>query len=383
MEMIEEPARRRFRGGLLIPLVSIAAGIVVLGAAYAGYWLFAAAQLEARFDSWVEERQAEGYRISHGSSHQSGFPGRVRLSVPDIRVAAPAGWTWQSPRIDVQTNPFGAAPLRLRFVGAQDLRLPPPYGLAPMTAVADRLTASLDGFNVHGGGALPPMTIVGENVGVREKDAPDTDSLRIGRIEIVATPRSDATGSRSPLADGEPQPGQRLSVASTTLRLPASLASPLGDVVQRLSLQTEIVGSIEAAASPASLARWRDEGGTLELRGFALDYGPLQLTGDGTLALDHAGEPIGALSIRASGLAEVMRTLAAKGIVSPMVAAGATFLLRPPRTAANNLNGPSNPTPGSAVAVPVSLQDRKLYLGPLPIARLPSPPWVPLPEPGP
>lgn len=80
---------------------------------------------------------------------------------------------------------------------------------------------------------------------------------------------------------------------------------------------------------------------------------------------------MGAFSLRATGLVETLDALVEQGLISKAVAKGIAFILRPPR------GQPASEA--QSVTVPLNLQDKTLFLGPLPVLELPSPPWVPLP----
>lgn len=339
--------------------MTIVASVLIAAAAYTGYWLVVAAKLEARVAGWIDDRRAEGFRIDHGPISRSGFPNRLRLEMPTVNVTAPAGWAWRSAGLRLETSPLAPQALRLDLHGIQEVRLSPDQDSDGFTAEAARF-----GADFVGSGGVPIGTAVAEGLTLRPLGADETDDLRIGRVELLSTPGPAATPS-SGLG------GYRFSFGATDLVLPSAQSAPLGERIDRLSLLTEVSGDLALTPWPAAVVRWRDDGGTIEIRGLDVEYGPLRLTGDGTLALDRTGEPIGAFSLRANGLLKALRAMADKGIIPPAVAAGAAFVFRPPQG-----TGASD---DASISLPASLQDGKLYLGPLPIARIPSPPWVPLP----
>lgn len=363
----ELQAPPRGGGGLPITWIVIAAALLVAAAAYTAYWMVAMAQLEARVAGWIEDRRAEGLRVSYGTLTRSGFPRRLRVTVAPFEIAAPVGWSWRAPEVRVRADPFAPGAVRLSADGLQELRLPLGKGSSvALNIQAERLDADI----ASAGGRLSGRAI-GEQLSVRPAGGDETENLRIGSMQLVATPGTAATPS-SAVTQG------RFTFTASDLALPAASRSPLGDRIESVSVLAEVTGDVPGDVTgmpwPKVIGRWRDEGGTVEIRDLAFHYGPLLVSGNGTLALDAAGEAIGAFSLRANGLVEALRVLADKGVISPLAAAGAALVFRPvqDKAAAGD----------ASVAVPASLQDRRLYLGPLPIARLPSMPWVPLPEPG-
>lgn len=363
---VEASVPTRGNSGLPVTLIVIAAVLLLASAAYTAYWMVAEAQLENRVAGWIEDRRAEGMRIAHGPISRSGFPRRLRLTMPSVEIEAPAGWSWQAPELKVRADPFSPRALRFSVFGEQQLQLPFHGGGAAFAVQADHLDADV----TFGGGWLAGRA-VGERLSLRPLGAAEADSLRFGRIELATTPGPATPPSPDSL-------GNHLSVFASDVFLPAAAQAPLGERIDAVSIRSEVTGGVPGDVRgmpwPKVLSHWRDAGGTLEVRGFDLDYGPLQLTGDGTLALDKTGEPIGAFSLRATGIVEAMRLLADHGLISRTVAAGAAFVFRAQKGQAD-AGDPS-------IALPATVQDGKLFLGPFPVARIPSPPWVPLPESG-
>lgn len=134
-----------------------------------------------------------------------------------------------------------------------------------------------------------------------------------------------------------------------------------------LSLRATVMGTPPGPADRHGLAAWRDEGGTLKIERLALDWSPVSLEASGTLALDPALQPIGALSTALSGHAALLRNLVAMGWVRPQDAnmAGIAFgLLEKP-----GADGQPRLT------APMTVQDGYLYVGPARLAPLPRIVW--------
>jgi Uncharacterized protein conserved in bacteria len=363
----EPQATPRGSGGLPITVIVIAAALLVVAAGYTAYWMVAVAQLEARVAGWIEDRRAEGLRVDYGTLTRSGFPRRLRVTVAPLEIAAPVGWTWRAPELRVRADPFAPRAVRLSADGLQEVRLPLGKGSSVAFDIqADRLDADITSV----GGRLSGRAI-GERLSVRPAGGGETESLGIGSMQLEATPGTAASPSAEVTND-------RFTLAVSDLVLPAASRPPLGDRIESASMLVEVTGTVPGDVTgmpwPKVIGRWRDEGGTVEIRDLAFHYGPLLVSGNGTLALDATGEVIGAFSLRANGLVETLDVLADKGMISRLAAAGAALVFRSQQGKAAGGD--------ASVALPASLQDRKLYLGPLPIARLPSMPWVPLPEPG-
>jgi hypothetical protein len=122
----------------------------------------------------------------------------------------------------------------------------------------------------------------------------------------------------------------------------------------------------------ARAAAWRDGGGTLELRGLTMRWGPVAAAAAATLALDDALQPAGAGTLRLTGAAEAVDALAEAGLIERRAAGAARALL--PLMARRPADG-GPPT----LDVPVTLERRALALGRIPVTRLPLLDWAAAP----
>ncbi len=128
-------------------------------------------------------------------------------------------------------------------------------------------------------------------------------------------------------------------------------------------------GPVPVGRTPAErAAAWRDGGGSLEVRHLALVWGPLDLTGSATLALDEQLQPMGAASARVVGYAETLDSLAAHAAISRSAATAAKAVL------SLLANSPDDGSPPD-VEVPLTLQYRTLSMRQVPLVRLPEIEW--------
>lgn len=350
----------RGRGSGLLAMIAGGVAVLLLAAAgaFTAYWFFAIATLEERVALWIEQHQADGLRIAHGRSTRGGFPMQLRLTLADGTIATPGGWGWQSPRTTIDTPLLRPDAIEVRFEGEQRLNLPPTLGGHTLVARAERLAMAPEP-----GGWLPTGRLAGTGIVL---GAPGSgQAARIDRFEATAV------GDPARAAAGPEEGSYDLTLTLQSLLLPAAAALPLGDRVERLTLEARLMGALAPRPWPEALRRWQDDGGTIEITRLAADYGALRLTGDGTVALDGAGEIVAAFAVTAKGLDETLDALAAQAVIGADVAAAARFLLSPPGSGADAAPGRS-----AMVRVPVSIQDRILFLGPLPVAQLPPPPWL-------
>ncbi len=343
---------RRRRWPLVLALLL---GVVVAGHA-AGWW-FLAGQLEAGVALWASQRRAEGWQVAHGPPMRGGWPLAVTLTLPEVALRRD-GAGWQAERVRLHLLGPGFDRLRLEGEGRQALVV----NGTPMPMAADQLVAVLPiGPDAQGPGGLP------------REAALRAERLRLdlpaGPVELGPT-RLDLTTRPAPRRD---ESLALLQGATDRLTLPPAVAAipglaVLGPSLQRLSLDLALTGPWPGTAGlpAARAARWRDAGGTLEVRSLALDWGAASASASATLALDEALQPAGAGTVRLAGGTAVLQAAQAAGMLGRREATAAQFMLTmmqrtPPE------GGPPR------LEVPVVLEGRTLALAGLTLMRLP--PW--------
>ena len=344
------PGRPRRRAGM-----AVLALLAVLAAAYTIYWYVAAGELRSAAERWREERRALGETVTWQDFAVGGFPFWLRATVtaPQWARQDAAPWSWEAARVAARVRPwrFGRVELDLagdhRFAWTDGARRLAYRGTAESLAAlleieAGRPTAAtfdLRGLRLDGGGELGVLRLDEATGSLRRPAVPPADHLVAGW-----TVAFDGSGIALPAP-------------------PVLPALPLGQQVTRVVLDASILGAIPPGPLDAGLARWRDDGGTVEVRHIRLDWGPLSIQGDGTLALDAALQPLGAFSARAQGFFEAIYILRKQGQVDSQAA----------NTARLVLGVMSRPSPGGGaptIALPVSIQNRTVFAGPVAVARL-------------
>jgi len=325
--------------------------------AYVGYWLTVASELREQTLRWVAARQAEGYTVSHGALRRRGFPlqARIEVGVPSIVDAGNTPkWAWHSSRAQVSIPLFNPDELIIHVEGRQALAIGGQGTLTEYVGQAEMIRVQLEPA-----GWLPNGRVTVRNL---EMDArTGTDSFAIQRFEGWA-----AGDPEAPAREGEP--GYRLTLSLSGFRPSAALALPLARNVERAIIEAELTGTLAPAPWPDALMAWRDAGGTIEFNTFAMVYGPLNVLGEGTVALDNNEQPMGALATRIRGFDETVAALAAVKIISPQSAHTLHSLLMV-------LSRSNRPGPSTEVPIPFSLQNRVLSAGPIPLVTVPELRW--------
>jgi hypothetical protein len=324
-----------------LPLV-IVVSLVLAGAAYAGYWFYTARALR---DQLATARAGETYQLAWRAVEIGGFPWAFRLRFADIALqgSAPVPYVATSAAVIATAAPFD---LRDWHVDAPEgVRLEAPALAAGLDA------AALDG-EVATGGEDTVIALTGHDLAGRGAALGFAAERLTARVTVPRHP---------------PESHRDTAFAVSASLLEAAFPhAPLAQRVDALSLEATFRGRLPPGPLGRGLALWRDDGGTLDLERLHLAWGGADIDLAGTLALDAALQPIGALTTTIVG---------ADKLVDAAVAAGA-LEARHAGTVKSVLRAISSPADGGAgLHVPLTLQDQRLYIGPATIAVLPRLTW--------
>ena len=342
-------AERTVKIGLIV--CAAAAGLAVV---WVVAWFTMASNMRSATLDWVEARRAEGLTVRYTKFEIGGFPFMLRATIdaPGLgRPATQAPWAWQGERLIMLARPWTPWRLRLDLAGAHTVRFRP----GTYTGAAGTLTLDL----VLGGGGPESGRLA--IAGLELSTARGVPAIAIERAEIAARRGFPAPEDyRAPTLD--------IDLTAHGLMLPQDLDLPLGRTIGALRLQAGVRGAVAAGAWPAALAKWRDNGGTVEVARLGLTYGPLDVRANGTMALDGDMQPIGAFTAQVQGFFPLVDGLREKGLVGARDAVTAKVVLG---VLAKKPADGGPPT----LNLPLTVQDRKIYAGPLALAEVPVIPW--------
>lgn len=328
-------------------------GVLVAGAvAYSVYWFQVAGAIEPGIAVWAAERRAEGFTVAYGRVSVSGFPFRLAVTVDEPRVGRPdpsRAWRWQGPSLTAVAQPWNFRHVILGFEGR--------HRLAYLSRGAWRQ------FDLRA--EVPRVSVVLGGDGRLQRFAIDLQGLEIdasgwsARLQVV---RAQLHG-REIVGDGEPAPSgpRELSFRAEGVTLPPEVKTVLGPEIAVLRIRATVRGTLPDAPLPEAAAAWRDDGGTIEVRELTIDWGPLDLSASGTVALDAEMRPMGSASARLRRFGELIDALHGGGWIGAgeAVATKAVLALLTVEEAQ-----------GKVAKVPITAQQGLLYLGPLPLLRL-------------
>jgi hypothetical protein len=325
---------------LLIGLACVLAALLV-GSFVA--WRWAEGRVAQGFAAWTQAMAADGWTVHAGAASRGGWPLAVDYSLDDFSMTGganeiPGGAAYAAARLTLRLDLLHPSVASVRAEGSQSLRVGPTDAL-PFTADRFVLSVPLDQ-------GMPPTSAALDAATLRFT-AP-AEGLTIGLLEGQADWHQATT--------------LRLSAEAVTL--PPGAKAPLGPHIASATVEGTLSGTLPAnAPSPAAAATaWRDSGGKLALRHLAIGWGPLGVSGTASLILDAALQPEATATLRLIGMQETLAALAAAHVITDRAARAAKAV------AGLLTNASEGGMPG--VVVPLTLHDRSVSLGMIPLATI-------------
>lgn len=344
------PARRRFRV-VALALLGAAALAAVL---YNFYWEFSARQFRTGVEQWLAMRAREGTRVTYSTIAVDGYPFRLVATIAEPSAARFSGvtpWSWRGPAIVLTARPWRPSRMRLTAPGCHWLTMVVAGRAREYDIAVETLSLKL---RIGRHGVERAMLAVRRAVAKEEGAG---EALRLAAADVAFKRAAKIEAGK---------PGLELTAEADDVAFAVEPAPGIGRVSERLRLEASVQGAPPPALSRAELANWRDRGGVVDVRRLGVRHGTLAVDGDGTVALDSEMQPIAAFTVRVRGYDELIDRLAAAGAIKPQPAALA-------KAALGLLAGQQGA--GGEIKVPLSIQDRRLYLGPVSVARLPAVVW--------
>lgn len=331
-------------------------GALVAGLlAYSAYWFSLAARIETGVAEWVDARRAEGVNVTFDTLEVTGFPYRMQPEFTNLRISGGTGMvdggTWEVHTGSLSANvlPYDLNHIVVRLPAPLDILLmrpeqaPDTYRLVPENALASVVIApepeSRLAVDVAGG------TLTGTGI---------DGTVTMGRTQLHA---------RRGNPDIDTPPLFEISARIDGLVYPGFSGSALGESVTHLALTAGITGAMPPQLDKAGVRQWRDAGGGVQISALEIDWGPLDMTAAGSLALDDETRPTGSLTTKINGYEDLVNALRTAGQLSQAEARAANTALAIVALAAGG--------PRGTLSLPLILQDGHIFLGPVRIAALP------------
>lgn len=355
--MVRARSGRALRLGVAVGALAL---LGLLGAGHLVLWNALAGAIEGGMAVWAEDRRAAGWDVSHGPPERHGWPFAAAVRFPGLTIASgpasPVAFVWAAGTAEARITP---PDLRLVEIDLPDAQLLLMEG-TELRFAAERMVLR---FRAEGG--APPLggTLEASRLRVAAPGLLPGGAGEAASLFASLATRPDATEAEAALA---------LSFAAQGVTLP--VAGPLGRTVQEAALTLTAGGPVPGRRALRQRAEtWRDAGGTVALSEVRLHYGPLRAEGEATLALDAALQPMGAGRIATTGHDAALSALAEAGVIARATAVQAGLALRLVQRVPEGGGAPR-------AEVPLLLEDRRLSVLGIPIARMPRLIWPAAPE---
>ena len=326
--------------------LSLAAGLAAIALAAAGhtvFWHSLAGNVLDDIRDWSAEREADGWTVNLGAVTTGGFPFSLTVRTDAVRLAGPASaarWQWDAPGFTATARIWDPDRIMVNAPGVHRMAFDNGRFVAEPAGAEAVLTWGRDGIDAAEW-TLSAPTFTGPGGRIASARA-----IR-GRMASL-TPDDGAK-------PGSARAGYGFAVVIEAPELPDNLRLPPGGASDRVSAEGSVRNLPEVEGTLRGwLEAWREAGGVIELRSVALDRGSSRVTGNGTFALDRRLQPEGAMTVQVTGIDGIIESLTRAGAIRGLQA----LALR----AALTLGG-------GGARLPISLQERQLSLGPLPVFK--------------
>jgi len=336
------------RRAVLFPVLIL----TVLGAAYGGYWAYAAGQLRSGIDGWIAARRAAGVEIRYAAVAVDGFPFALEITADDVVAVGARGdlaWEARASVLRLRAAPWNFHRLTFKTDGAAELRV---------ANIATGERAHIAATRVEGHAVFDVRgRLLSGRLGLQEAKAEGSGPF------LPLTARA-LTVDFGPAGSGATE----VAFRAIEIGLPPHLGARLGDVMQSLTATVVVHGAIPVQPTAPALTTWRDRGGRAEIRFLEAVWGPLAVSASGEVRLDRDLQPVGTLSTSTRGYREAITAVESSGRLTAERAAQLRLVLEVMAT---------RPEDGGAARVDANLRvaNRTLYAGAIPLAKLPTVRW--------
>ena len=338
---------------------------------YTIFWHSVAIYLKNAIEDWRDERAEQGVVASYGKIKITGFPINFHIGINDPQLQIPYGnsenqrfekdkkWIWQGQRVVAEVRPWNFNNIKLDLSGSNRLSLKDKGTLYEFVSKAKLINIDAEMF---------------------QRNWPRKFKIRVEEIKIlekvsgVETSIKSAFFSTQVLLRGKTErsvakkiPNRVLQIKLNGVYLPKAFKLPLDNYINEISAKLKIIENISPVLSLQNLKKWRDAGGIIDIDSFEGISGGLKTHAAGTLALDENLQPLLAMSANLEGIIPLIDRLKRSGFIRSKTALLAKVIFG--GISKRSANGKRS------VSLPLTIQDRKLSIGPVSLMALPFINW--------
>jgi hypothetical protein len=179
-------------------------------------------------------------------------------------------------------------------------------------------------------------------------------------------------------------PALEISAWAFTANMPIRLSAPQGlqlrtpagrkaVTLDRMHFDIIIPAKLPQRFTKAGMKRWHESGEALRLRDILIAAGDISVRGRADIHVDREQQPEIGAELRLSGVKALLRRIEQQNIASRRSLVIAEGIL-------NSLRAKGKDGQPGAVKLPLRVQDRRLYVSGLPVARVPPVAWKAHPD---
>lgn len=326
----------KHRNKLRVSLVLLFSIIVI---SWVGLYLYVNKLLEIKIAVLEEDLKKKGYQLTYSHKVFSMNPFDFHLTLQDPTFKDSIGlFEWKAEEVRFGLRIWDTYTLRCSFKGDQTLSIlkksPFPQGVLKFEGTNGLLTLTRDRVL-------------------------DEVSLDIDRLYSLTEDTKKSLGL------------QALTLKVNNLSNPIHLHVLFKTNITGVEDKFGSVISLEGDATlsgyqkptlPKTLEEWRDGGGILDVNVLKVSWPPIVAVANGTLTLDNEMYPLGSFSSRIEGYQEALSTMVDLGWVKSKNASAVGFVL--------DILGKSDETGKKHLTIPITLQNKKLSIGPASLFKL-------------
>ena len=312
--------------------------LICIGYGLYAYWVLS--HLKSEIEAWVTDHRADGWTVAHDDATPALFFDHASIRLSHFQMSAPHG-EGAAEHLSVSRYFLDPGHIRVVLSGPGTLRLN-----------QNQWRFSTFPLRID-------LRISPNNGQIKSLQATATDVQVVNSNNAALFAQALGLSLTPQLAnDTQAKPTIQFIGTAAGLEFKDTPADTL-PAISVAEIRGKIVETIPQDLPDAALTMWNKAGGTVEIERFVLDWPPIKLEGDGTLALDQHLQPIAALSTKMQGLSHLADTLQQTDGLST--------------TAADSLRSTARGQNG--IAIPVTLQNGKVWVGPVAIIDQPQIQW--------
>lgn len=322
--------------------------VIIFAMVYGGYWFVGSSALESGLKTQLDKMATRGWQIDYDTLETRGFPSRFDTTITDISLTSPDGsLSYEAPIVQALALSYQPNQIIAAFPDQQILNLEGmpitigSEGFRASVVVAANTALSLTSMTAEAPflalSVVPEQQLQISNLitALREGNGiPNTYDLFLGADDIILPPNVRATFD----------PEDKQPNALETIKLDASM-------------------TLDRPLDRHTLPVWEVDPGRLRgftLRSLQIQWGDLEITGDGTFAIAADGTPDGTITLHVNDWQGILSLMQSTGVVPSQYQFLAQSMGQTLAQGAKDL------------ALPVTVTNGNLSVGPLPLGIAPK-----------